>query len=202
MLVFPSLPIRNPHVNAVGTKPIFQAADIERLRNVASEAAWQPGTVGTQRDGPTSGFANQAGVRQMMQQPVKVNNDGFPLNRVAAESCALNSMAWQFRLCGFVADDMPWIMRYREGGDHYDWHVDIGQNANGSRKLGFTVQLSASDDYQGGDLEFLNAAYDPKVLRQQGLMIVFPAYFTHRVTPVTSGERLALVGWIHGDSYA
>ena len=27
----------------------------------------------------------------------------------------MNSMAWQFRLCGLVADDMPWIMLYRDG---------------------------------------------------------------------------------------
>ena len=93
-------------------------------------------------------------------------------------------------------------MRDRSGGDHYDWHVDIGQQANGSRKLGFTVQLSASADYDGGNLEFLNAAYDPKALRQQGIIVVFPAYFTHRITPVTRGERIAMVGWIHGDSYS
>ena len=39
-------------------------------------------------------------------------------------------------------------------------------------------------------------------LRQQGIIVVFPAYFTHRVTPVTGGERIALVGRIHGDSYS
>jgi PKHD-type hydroxylase len=64
------------------------------------------------------------------------------------------------------------------------------------------VQLSASADYDGGNLEFLNAAYDPKALRQQGIIVVFPAYFTHRITPVTRGERIAMVGWIHGDSYS
>ena len=46
------------------------------------------------------------------------------------------------------------------GGDHYDWHVDIGHEVNGSRKLSFTLQLSASSDYDGGDLEFLNASYE------------------------------------------
>ena len=199
--MFPSLPIRNPHVNAVGTKPLFTPPEIERVLRVVSEKAWQPGAVGVGSQGQTS-FANSATVRQMTQQPVKVNKEGFPLNRVSAESCALNSMAWQFWLCGFVGDDMPWIMRYRAGGDHYDWHVDIGHETNGSRKLGFTVQFSPSSDYDGSDLEFLNAAYDRNALRQQGMMVVFPAYFTHRVTPVTRGERLALVDWTHGDSYS
>jgi len=105
-LVFPSLPIRNPHVNAVGIKPIFEPADVQRVLRIVSDKAWQPGTVGAPSQGAT-GFFNSAAVRQMTQQPVKVSKEGFLLVRVAAESCALNSMAWQFWLCGFVSDDMP-----------------------------------------------------------------------------------------------
>jgi PKHD-type hydroxylase len=38
-------------------------------------------------------------------------------------------------------------------------------------------------------------------VRARGAIIVFPAFFAHRVTAVTKGTRLALVGWIHGDSF-
>ena len=200
MLVFPPSPVRNPHVNAVAAKQIFAPEDIERVRRAVSDKSWQPGMAGA-LGAAAANFVNQPIVRQMMQQPVKVNKEGFPLNPIVTEICSLNSIAWQFKLCGIVDDDMPWIMRYRHGGDHYDWHVDIGHEVNGSRKLSFTLQLSASSDYDGGDLEFLNASYDREALRQPGTIAVFPAYFAHRVTPVTRGERLALVGWMHGDSY-
>ena len=195
-----SLPIRNPHISAVGTKSIFEGSDIDRLLRSVSDKSWIAGEVGVgDQQAPTFGVNNS--VRQMTQQQVRVAKDGFPLSRIITEASGLNSIAWRFQLCGFVADDMPWIMRYQERGDHNDWHIDIGHSVNGSRKLGFTVQLSGSSEYDGGDLEFLNAEYDRDVVRQRGTMILFPAYFAHRVTPVTRGERLALVGWLHGDSY-
>lgn len=53
-----------------------------------------------------------------------------------------------------------------------------------------------NDDYVGGELEFtkLQLTFKPK----RGDMIAFPSYyeFAHRVHPVTSGKRCALVTWI------
>lgn len=200
MLVLQTLPIRNPHISAIGTRPIFSDAEIERIKAGAGPT-WAAGAIGDLAASRKVTFTNKATVRQMTQQPVKVEDDGFPINKIAAEVANFNSMAWRFQLCGFVDDDMPWLMRYTAPGDHHDWHVDVGHAANGSRKLGFTVQLSRPDEYEGGDLEFLNVPYDGAAVRAKGAIIVFPAFFAHRVTAVTKGTRLALVGWIHGDSY-
>jgi len=38
-------------------------------------------------------------------------------------------------------------------------------------------------------------------LRERGTLILFPAFRTHRVSPVTRGLRVAVVGWIHGPSF-
>jgi predicted 2-oxoglutarate/Fe(II)-dependent dioxygenase YbiX len=32
-------------------------------------------------------------------------------------------------------------------------------------------------------------------------MIIFPSYLVHKVMPVTSGTRYALVGWAHGNTF-
>lgn len=200
MLVLQTLPICNPHIGAIGVRPVFSEAEIERVKTSAG-AGWEAGTIGAVGASQKVGFVNKAAVRQMTQQQLKVERDGFPINKIAAEVANFNSMAWRFQLCGFVDDDMPWLMRYTAPGDHYDWHVDVGHAANGSRKLGFTVQLSRPDEYDGGDLEFLNVPYDRAAVRAKGALVVFPAFFAHRVTAVTRGTRLALVGWIHGDSY-
>lgn len=199
MIVYQTLPIRNPHISAIATRVMFSDGDISRIKNLITDE-WAAGAVG-EGAARSVGFANKPLIRQMTQQRLHVEPDGFPINKIATEISGLNSVAWRFQLSGFVDDDMPWVMRYEALGDHYDWHIDVGHATNGSRKLGFTVQLSKPDEYDGGDLEFLNVPYDRNAIRTKGALVLFPAFFAHRVTPVTRGTRLALVGWVHGDSY-
>jgi PKHD-type hydroxylase len=33
------------------------------------------------------------------------------------------------------------------------------------------------------------------------MLLVFPAFWLHRVTPTTKGTRQAIVGWVHGPSF-
>ena len=151
---------------------------------------------------PQAGFELKANMRRCLQQQLPVDPNGFPLNALSHYICGANSQYWNFDLSGFVADDMPWVMKYTgQNGGHNDWHVDIGRLNNASRKLGVSVQLSHSSDYVGGDLEFHNQQVDKEGLRQRGALVVFSAYWLHRVTPVTAGTRHALVCWVHGPSF-
>ena len=34
-----------------------------------------------------------------------------------------------------------------------------------------------------------------------GRMIIFPSYLLHKINPITSGTRWAMVGWAHGASF-
>lgn len=90
-------------------------------------------------------------------------------------------------------------------GDHYDYHRDTHSHGVNSlyeqRKLSFTIQLSDSDEYKGGDLEFFHPSNPVLSNRNKGSMTVFPSFHYHRVTPVTQGKRLALVGWIVGPDF-
>lgn len=84
-------------------------------------------------------------------------------------------------------------------GGHYGWHHDVHWNGQSDtdRKLSVTVQLSHADDYEGGDFEFdeVNTNAD---FRTRGTVLVFPSYLRHRIHPVTSGTRCALVAWFFG----
>ena len=82
---------------------------------------------------------------------------------------------------------------------HYDWHIDVNyiNDVLYDRKLSMTIQLSHSDEYEGGDFELRNSDL-PEGLRDRGSILVFPAYLYHRVTPVTSGLRRSLVTWCEG----
>ena len=83
--------------------------------------------------------------------------------------------------------------------DHYDWHHDVDWNGQGGedRKLSVTVQLTPESDYEGGDFEFEDIQTTAD-FRSQGTVLVFPSYLRHRVHPVTSGQRYALVAWFFG----
>lgn len=85
---------------------------------------------------------------------------------------------------------------------HFDWHKDGQSDDYGSelliskRQLSFTVQLSDTEDYEGGDFEFQEVDLN---FRDKLQMVVFRSDMVHRVTPVTKGTRYALVGWLSGE---
>ena len=96
------------------------------------------------------------------------------------------------------------LLKY-EKGDGYGWHPDFGQGKESTRKLSIIVQLSDSDDYDGGDLEFAITTKDDddfvKATRKKGSIIIFNPLIVHRITPIISGTRYSMVGWIHGDTF-
>jgi len=84
----------------------------------------------------------------------------------------------------------------------YKSHIDMvyGQSST-FRKLSFSVQLTESDDYSGGDLK-LHTSYNPGTAkRTKGTLSIFPSYLLHEVTPVMDGTRYALVGWVLGNRF-
>ena len=85
-----------------------------------------------------------------------------------------------------------------EVGEYYGPHFDIGPGRLTERKLSLTVQLSAPDDYTGGELviypEFVAA-------KDQGSMTVFPSFMCHDVRPVQTGVRYSLVSWLAGPPF-
>jgi PKHD-type hydroxylase len=83
-------------------------------------------------------------------------------------------------------------------GEYYGPHFDIGPGRLTERKLSATVQLSAPDDYAGGELVIYP---DFEAPRARGAMTVFPSFMCHDVRPVTSGVRFSLVSWISGPPF-
>ena len=88
----------------------------------------------------------------------------------------------------------------------YNWHRDCNITSDLYRKLSVTVQLSDSEDYEGGELQFKNywgnmALVNPKDMLKRGTVIVFPSSILHRVTPITRGTRYSLVQWYNGPDF-
>ena len=87
-----------------------------------------------------------------------------------------------------------------EGG-HYGWHVDCGPSNVKPRKLSLSIQLSDPGDYEGCDLQFRFGPGIETAPRARGAVIAFPSFYLHRVTPVASGTRKALVVWANGPDF-
>ena len=62
-----------------------------------------------------------------------------------------NSKLFHFDI-DIVTDPIHYVI-YPEDGGHLDWHMDVGAYGVNRRKIATTVQLSASDDYEGGEFE-------------------------------------------------
>jgi len=83
----------------------------------------------------------------------------------------------------------------------YSPHLDIGVEAP-TRKLSFSLQLSDPTDHEGGVLQFHHLRVDPEQApKARGKIIYFPSFIPHEVTPVTSGTRYSLVGWVAGPPF-
>ena len=102
--------------------------------------------------------------------------------------------------------------RYQEG-QYYGWHndsglathykpVSIGNRTDGRaqdfmnentelvRKLSFALQLSDPDDYEGGNVQFLDEGGSSYIApRQRGCIMLFDSRTQHRVLKVTKGIR-------------
>jgi PKHD-type hydroxylase len=83
---------------------------------------------------------------------------------------------------------------------HFGWHTDTLDGISSTRKLSFSLLLSARSEYFGGDLEFMPHSSTSN-LCERGDVIAFPSFCAHRVTPVTRGRRHALTWWVHGDCF-
>jgi PKHD-type hydroxylase len=109
-----------------------------------------------------------------------------------------------------------------EKGEFYGWHndaglatqykpVSVGNRVEGLaqdylnekiemvRKLSFVLQLSAPEDYEGGNLQLLDESGKSYIApRKRGTVILFDSRTQHRVLKVRSGVRKSLVGWTVG----
>lgn len=112
----------------------------------------------------------------------------------------LNGQFFRFDLTGF-AESFQYTT-YDGDGEHYDWHMDKHYiNGGVPRKLSVIIQLSDPSEYEGGILELYTDNKPIQMEKKKGLVVVFPSYILHRVTPVTSGTRRSLVIWTGGPAF-
>lgn len=99
----------------------------------------------------------------------------------------------------------PQFLKY-EPGMFYKVHSDVSKNRDSDsfyRKLTIVLNLSDSNDYEGGDLVVFSEGLSAKKLnRNRGTISVFSSYLSHKVNPIKSGIRYSMVSWIMGEPFS
>lgn len=119
-------------------------------------------------------------------------------DRISALALQANFERYGFDVLGIYE---PLQLAEYKKDDFFQWHMDFGPGENSRRKLSLTVQLSDPNTYEGGDLQFMINDKMVDAPRNKGAVVVFPSFVLHRVTPITSGCRRSIVGWISGVPY-
>lgn len=67
-----------------------------------------------------------------------------------------------------------------------------------TRSLSFSMQLSKPEEYEGGELLVYDGNTTYTANKSYGSLTFFDSRLFHEVTPVTSGFRKSIVGWVLG----
>ncbi len=169
----------------------FSLNEIESIKNISLDYSFSKATtVSSNPDGE---------VRKSQIKWLPINSKtNWIYDKIINMAIEANSI-WKFNLYSVI--DSIQYTEYYEGGGQYDWHVDIGPKHISHRKVSITIQLSDSNEYEGGELELWTGNGCCTMPRGKGVSTFFPSFTMHRVTPVTKGTRKSLVLWIGGEHY-
>jgi len=172
----------------------FSEEELDWLQNKAKEAV-QKAQVG----GNKNGMVKDGIRRSELNWLPKTEESSWVFERLAGVVSNLNAKYFRFDLTGFGEPLQLTNYCYTNQGT-YKWHQDFGSEGP-SRKLSLVLQLSNPNEYEGGELQLLTSSDPEAIKKQRGLIVVFPSWTLHQVTPVTKGTRQTLVTWISGPEF-
>ncbi len=185
-------------------KSALTKEEVDKVIKLASELpeAHRATTIGQEGDGATSTRSS------MIKWIPHGGTWDWLYERMMDCAVEANKNCWKFDMQS-VLESIQYTEYYASEKGHYDWHQDIGSGKLPSkRKVSITIQLSESEDYEGGDLLICTGSNGEGKLdnviecpRGKGVGVLFPSYMMHRVSPVTKGTRKSLVLWVGGSHY-
>jgi PKHD-type hydroxylase len=92
----------------------------------------------------------------------------------------------------------PFYARYKKGmayGDHVDDPI-MHANEPYRSDISITIFLNSTTEYEGGEL-VVNTQFGPRHVKlDAGHAVMYPSSSVHKVTEITSGQRLVAVTWV------
>jgi len=183
-------------------KHALSKEEVDKVIKLASELpeAERATTIGSEDGGSTRS--------SMVKWIPQTDEWDWLYKRMMNLSKEANNELWKFDL-KTALESIQYTEYYASENGHYDWHQDIGPgDLPSKRKVSITIQLSESEEYEGGELMICTGSNGTGQLdnnmicqRGKGVAVLFPSYMMHRVSPVTKGVRKSLVLWVGGSHY-
>lgn len=182
----------NKYLTSVGQFPaVFTAEECRRLINLPLPAVDARINVNVAEGGQVV-----QEVRRTKDRAVPPDEEhAWIFQRIGNLARQANQHSYQFQLNQVVTNN---VLEYSPTG-FYDWHIDLGSDVDAMRKISLVTFLTPPEEYEGGELCFLDQG--PPLKLAQGTTVMFPSYLVHKVQPVTRGTRFTLVSWVHGPSF-
>lgn len=182
----------------------FSNAEISQIDNYCNHDLSAASIVGEQR------ISETRNVRKSLTRFINRNCDTFwifdKFNHVIE---SLNKKFYDFDIVGY--DSIQYTVYNGDDEGKYDWHMDtvIGEIPDDmknslTRKLSIVMLLSDPEkDFVGGHFQYhMGTESVPMTVNmKKGMIIAFPSFISHRVTPVTFGTRKSLVIWVEGPKF-
>lgn len=174
--------IKVPHV--------LNPQQLAEVRELLLDAQWSDGRI-------TAGFQS-AKAKNNLQLP-EDSAECRQIGDMILKSLGSNGL---FFSAALPARIFPPLFNCYQGGRSFDVHVDNairyvpGTPVKVRTDLAMTVFLSEPDEYEGGELVIEDTFGSHRIKLEAGQMILYPGSSLHRVTPVTSGRRLASFFWV------
>lgn len=173
----------------------FTTQELDALQNMALQADDQA-QVGGNPQGEDLAKIRRSKVSWLN----KTSDTAWVFEKLAHAASSLNAQFFRFNLTGF--GEALQLTNYDQSDNGmYGWHQDYGGSNAPSRKLSLVLQLTDPSQYEGGNLQLMTGVEPTTVQKRRGLIVAFPSYQLHQVTPVTQGTRQSLVAWVTGPAF-
>ena len=185
-------PYAEPLEPFVWLENTFNEQELDWLQDHAKKA---------NQNGQLGGGAVNSNIRRSQISWMENNKDSnWIYHKLAHAVSSINSKFYRFDLTGF-GESLQFTNYDQSEHGMYRWHQDFGTLQTSNRKLSVVVQLTDPSEYEGGNLQLMTNGQPMNVRKERGLLVAFPSWQVHQVTPVTQGSRQSLVMWISGPAF-
>lgn len=197
----------HPHILWNTTLPFvywddfFPEGDLQKIEKYCKDSGVEKSTIVSDNDHKINETIRDSDIKFHYINP----ENEWIFNKLLNVAELINDNFYKFDLLGFNHFQYT---EYNKPGATYDYHpdmlmgVNVPQGLELTRKLSFSLILSDTSEYQGGDFEMkLSSSPADKLEQKRGRIIAFPSYLMHRVSPIISGCRRSIVFWAVGPRF-
>ena len=126
-----------------------------------------------------------------------VEHEAKELYEIFQKIAQMVNLYFKYELTGI---EKAQIMHYKAPSNGYEYHIDIdANNSESSRKVSVSILLN--EDYKGGEMCFRTGEEPSCTKPKTGNVVAFSSFIPHKINPITSGERYAVVVWFTGPCF-